>query len=324
MRWLKILLMPSFDITIMDNRKYILVLLFLLSGELCLQAQELNAKVTVVYSQVSTSVDRKVFQTMQVALTNFLNKRKWTTEEYTPQERINCSFLLNLTAIPEAGVYKASLTVQAARPVYNSTYQAALVNFQDNDVVFRYQEYQPIEFNENQIQGPEPLTGNLTAVFAYYVNVIVGLDMDSFAPRGGDKYFQKAANIVNSAPDGRTISGWKPFDSQRNRYWLTENLTNNKYTLVHDATYTYYRMGMDQLYENETEARTQIMNAISSMYTLSADNQNLMIYSFFFQGKTDEIIRILKKANPGDRSRAIEMLQKVDISNAGRYKTELK
>jgi hypothetical protein len=82
--------------------------------------------------------------------------------------------------------------VQAARPIYNSTYQAALVNFQDNDVLFRYQEYQPIEFNENQIQGPEPLTGNLTAVFAYYVNIIVGLDMDSFAPRGGDKYFQKA------------------------------------------------------------------------------------------------------------------------------------
>ncbi len=308
----------------MSKRNHILLLVLLLAGPALMQAQELNAKVTVIYSQVGPTVDRKVFQTMQTALTNFLNKRKWTTEDYSPQERINCSFLLNLQSIPETGVYKATLTVQAARPVYNSSYQAALVNFQDNDVSFRYQEYQPVEFNENQIGGPEPLAGNLTAVLAYYVNLIVGLDMDSFAPRGGDKYFQKASAIVNSAPDGRIISGWKPFDGQRNRYWLTENLTNSKYTLVHDANYTYYRLGMDQLYENETEARTQIMNAISSMYTLTTDNPNLMIYSFFFQGKADEIIRIMKKANPGDRARAIEMLQKIDPTNTAKYRDGLK
>jgi Domain of unknown function (DUF4835) len=308
----------------MNNRKILFLLLVLLPCTVIVNAQELNAKVTVIYSQVSTATDRKVFQTMQTGLSNFLNKRKWTTEEYAPAERINCSFLLNLQSIPETGVYKATLTVQAARPVYNSSYQAALVNFQDADVVFRYQEFQPIEFNENQIQGPEPLTGNLTAIFAYYVNIIVGLDMDSFAPRGGDPYFQKASKIVNSAPDGRSISGWKPFDGQRNRYWLVENLTNNRYTMVHDATYTYYRLGLDQLYEKEAEARKEIMNAISALYTMSAENPNIMIYSFFFQGKSDEIIRIMKKANPGERARAIEMLQKVDITNAGKYKDELK
>jgi Domain of unknown function (DUF4835) len=308
----------------MDKRKNILLSLVLFCSSFYSQAQELNAKVTVIFSQVSTATDRKVFQTMQSALNNFLNKRKWTTEEYSPSERINCSFLLNLQSVPETGVYKATLTVQAARPVYNSSYQAAIVNFQDPDVTFRYQEFQPVEFNENQIQGPEPMAGNLTAIFAYYVNLIVGLDMDSFAPRGGDPYFQKANKIVNSAPDGRLITGWKPFDGQRNRYWLTENLTNNRYTMVHDAIYTYYRMGLDQLYEKEAEGRKEIMNAISSLYTMTTDNPNIMIYSFFFQGKSDEIIRILKKANPGERARAIEMLQKVDITNASRYKDELK
>ncbi len=308
----------------MNNRKYVFLLLFLFAGPGIVKAQELNAKVTVIYSQVSTATDRKVFQTMQTGLSNFLNKRKWTTEEYAPSERINCSFLLNLQSIPETGVYKATLTVQAARPVYNSSYQAALVNYIDNDVVFRYQEFQPIEFNENRIAGPEPLAGNLTAIFAYYVNIIVGLDMDSFAPRGGDPYFQKASAIVNSAPDGRSISGWKPFDSQRNRYWLMENLTNNRYTMVHDATYTYYRLGLDKLYENEAEAREQVMNAISALYAMSSENPNIMIYSFFFQGKADEIIRIMKKANPGERARAIEMLQKVDITNASKYRDELK
>ena len=308
----------------MDKRKYVCFSILMLAGTACLQAQELNARVTVIFSQVSTATDRRVFQTLQTGLSNFLNKRKWTTEEYAPAERINCSFLLNLQSIPETGVYKATLTVQAARPVYNSSYRAAIVNFLDPDVVFRYQEFQPIEFNENRIGGPEPLAGNLTAIFAYYVNLIVGLDMDSFAPRGGDPYFQKANAIVNAAPDGRSISGWKPFDGQRNRYWLMENLTNNRYTLVHDATYTYYRLGLDQLYENETEARKQIMNAISSLYTMSTENPNIMIYPFFFLGKSDEIIRILKKANPGERSRVIEMLQKLDITNASRYKDELK
>ena len=308
----------------MHKRKLICSLLLSLASPLMMPAQELNAKVTVIYGQVSTATDRKVFQTLQTGLTNFLNKRKWTTEEYAPAERINCSFLLNLQSIPETGVYKATLTVQAARPVYNSSYQAALMNYFDNDVVFRYQEFQPIEFNENQINGSEPLAGNLTAILAFYVNIIVGLDMDSFSPRGGDPYFQKASKIVNSAPDGRTISGWKPFDGQKNRYWMVENLTNNRYTMVHDAAYSYYRLGLDQLYEKETDARKEIMNAINMLYAMTTDNPNIMIYSFFFQGKADEIIRVMKKANPGERARAIEMLQKVDITNAGRYKDELK
>jgi hypothetical protein len=288
------------------------------------EAQELNGRVTVVYNQISTTIDRKVFKTLQTALTDFLNKRKWTNEDYGPQEKISCNFLLNLTSSPETNVYKASLTVQAARPVYNSSYQAPLINFMDNDVVFRYVEFQPIEFNENRVQGTEPLTANLTAIFAYYVNIILGLDNDSFSPRGGDLYFKKANAIVNSAPDGRNISGWKPFDSQRNRYWLAENLVNSRYSLVHDAIYTYYRLGMDQLSENDSKARQEVINALSTLYTLQEENPNIMIYQFFFQGKSDELIQMLKKANPGERARAIEMLQKIDITNAARYKQELK
>jgi hypothetical protein len=289
-----------------------------------LQAQELNARVTIVNSQVSSATDAKVFLTLKTALSDFLNKRKWTSETYAPQEKISCNFLLNIQSTPEPSVFKASLTVQAARPVYNSSYQAPLINFLDNDVQFRYQEYQPLEFNEARIAGAEPLAGNLTALFAYYVNLIVALDNDSFSPRGGDPYFQKASAIVSSAPDGRVITGWKAFDGQRNRYWLIENLTNSRYTLVHDAYYTYYRMGLDKLYENEIEAREQILNAINLLYSLGVDNPNIMILNFFFQGKSEEIVRILKKSNSSDRARAIEMLSKIDITNAAKYKTDLK
>jgi hypothetical protein len=296
-------------------------ILFLLASA---EAQELNARVTVNYQQIPTSIDRKVFKTLQTALTDFLNKRKWTTEEYGPQEKISCNFLLNLTANTESNVYQATLTVQAARPIYNSTYQSPLINYIDNDVLFRYVEFQPLEFNENRIQGTEPLAANLTAVFAYYVNIIVGLDNDSFSPRGGDSYFKKANVIVNSAPDGRGISGWKPFDGQRNRYWLAENLVNSRYSLVHDAIYTYYRLGMDNLAENENKSRQEVMSALNTLYTLHEDSPNIMIYQFYFQGKADELISMLKKSNPGERARAVEMLQKIDITNANRYKTELK
>ncbi len=300
------------------------VILFVCLLPLLSMGQELNAKVTVVYSQISTAVDRKVFQTLQTQLQDFLNKRKWTNEDYAVQEKIRCNFLLNLQSSPETNTYKATLTIQAARPVYNSNYQAATFNHMDNDVVFRYVEFQPIEFNENRVQGTEPLSANLTAILAYYVYMILGIDHDSFAPRGGDPYFQKANNIVNAAPDARLITGWKPFDSQRNRYWLSENMMNSRYSLVHDAYYIYYRQCMDNLYENDTKARQELLNAVNTLYTLKVDNPNIMIYQFFFQGKADEIISIMKKANPGERSRIIDLLQKIDPTNTLKYKEQLK
>jgi hypothetical protein len=289
-----------------------------------IHGQELNAKVTVLYSQVSSTVDRKVFQTLQAALNNFINKRKWTTDVFDPQERIDCSFLLNLQSVQDQNVFQATLTVQAARPVFNTTYLSPLINFQDNDFTFRYVEFQPIEFNENRVAGTEPLAANLTAVLAYYVNLILALDFDSYAPRGGDSYFQKALNIVNSAPDGRGISGWKPFDGQRNRYWLSENFMNSRYTMMHDAYYTYYRQGLDKMYENEKDTREQMMNVLNMLNTVQTATPNLMVIPFFFQGKSDEIIRIFKKSDIQQKQRAAELLQKLDITNAAKYKSELK
>jgi len=289
-----------------------------------LQAQELNARVTVIYSQVSTTVDRKVFQTLQTSLNNFINKRKWTSDAFDTKERIDCSFLLNLQSVQDQNVFQATLTVQAGRPVYSTSYLSPLINFQDNDVSFRYVEYQPIEFNESRVAGGEPLAANLAAIFAYYIHMILGLDYDSYAPRGGDPYFQKALNIVNSAPDGRGINGWKPFDGQRNRYWLSENLMNSRYSMIHDAYYTYYRMGMDKLYENEQESREQMINVLNMLTNLNTSTPNLMVIPFFFQGRSDEFIRIFKKSSFQEKQRASELLQRLDITNASKYKQELK
>jgi hypothetical protein len=289
-----------------------------------LQAQELKATVTIVSSQVGNSVNPSVFKTLQTALNNFMNNRKWTTDVFLPNEKIACSFLLNLEQTGDLNVYSASLTIQAARPIFNTSYLSPIINFRDESVTFKYTEFQQLDFNENRVSGSDGLVANLTAVFAYYANMILAFDYDSFSPRGGDAYFQKAQNIVNNAPDGRGISGWKAFDGVRNRYWLVENMLNSRYTLMHDVYYNYYRLGMDKFYEDETTARAEIMNVLNLLNNFNTENPNKMINQFFFQGKSTELVKLFSKAPQQDKMRASELLQKMDITNANKYKDELK
>lgn len=286
-------------------------------------AQELQARFTVMANRVGNQVDRKVFQTLQNTLTSFVNNRKWTNDSYQPQEKIKCNFLLSIDQDMGSNVYKATLTVQSARPVYNSTYESPILNFQDNDVVFKYVEFQPVEFNENRVQGTDALVANLPAVIAYYINIILGLDYDSFAPRGGDPYFQKAQYIVTNAPEASNITGWKAFDGLRNRFKLVEGLVDSRYTLVHDALYSYYRAGLDQFTDNELTARAGVLAALNHLHTVNQQQPNSMIMQVFFQGKSNELVRIFSKADPDAKTRARDLLTRLDLTNAAAYK-ELK
>lgn len=286
-------------------------------------AQELQARFTVVANRVSTQVDKKVFQTLQTALTNFVNNRKWTSDAFQPQERIRCNFLLNIDQELGNNLYKATLTVQSARPAYNTTYESPLINFQDNEVTFKYVEFQPVEFNENRVQGNDPVVANLPAVIAYYVNLILGMDYATFSLRGGDPYFQKAQNIVNNAPEGNQISGWKPFDGLRNRYKLIEGFVDNRFALVHDALYAYYRTGLDHFSDKEKEGRQGVLSALNYLNTVNQENPSSMVIQFFLQGKSNELIRIFSKADPEVKTQAKNLLSRLDLTNANAYK-ELK
>jgi hypothetical protein len=285
-----------------------------------LNSQELQARLTVMANRVSTQVDKKTFQTLQSALNTFINNRKWTSDNFQPQEKIKCNFLLTIDQDLGNNVFKGTLMVQAARPVYNSTYETSLINLQDADVVFKYIEFQPIEFNENRVQGNDPLAANLTALMAYYINIILGLDYDSFSPRGGDPYFQKAQFIVNNAPESGQISGWKAFDGMRNRFKLVEGLVDSRYTLMHDVLYSYYRNGLDQFYENEKNGRSGILNALNYLNTINMENPNSMILQVFFQGKSTELVKIFSKAETNMKVQAREILSRLDITNVNAYK----
>ncbi|MDQ3277856.1 MAG: DUF4835 family protein [Bacteroidota bacterium] len=286
-------------------------------------AQEMQARFTVMANRVSTQVDKKTFQTLQTALTNFVNNRKWSGDAFQPQEKIRCNFLLNIDQELGNNVYKATLTVQSARPAFNTTYESPLINFQDNEVTFKYVEFQPIEFNENRVQGNDPSTANLPAIVAYYVNLILGMDYASFSLRGGDPYFQRAQNIVNNAPEGGQISGWKPFDGLRNRFKLVEGFVDNRFALMHDAIYAYYRSGLDVFSEREKDARVGVLNALNYLNTINQENPGAMAIQFFFQGKSNELVRIFSKADGQVKTQARNILTRLDLTNANAYK-ELK
>jgi hypothetical protein len=293
---------------------------------LCLQGQgqELNARVTINSSRVGNTVNRNTFVTLQTAIINFLNNRKWTQDAFSANEKIDCNFLFNLEQAGDPNVYNATLSIQAARPVFNTSYLSPIINFQDDNVSFKYIEFQQLEFNENRVSGSDPLISNLTAVLAYYAYMILGFDYDSFSPKGGDAFFTKAQNIVLNAPDGRNISGWKAFDGIRNRYWLVENMQNERYNVIHDIYYNYYRNGMDKLFSDEKTARTELLNVLNQLTAFNAENPNTMINQFFFQGKSTEWIKVFSKAAPPEKARARELLAKLDLTNASKYKEELK
>lgn len=301
------------------HKKFLIIFSFTIAT-VTVQAQEIQARLTVMTSKISTQVNKNVFQTLQTALTNFLNNRKWTNDAFLTNEKIQCNFLLNLEQDLGNNVYKGKLTVQAARPVHSTTYDSPIINFLDDEIVFRYQEFQSIDFNENRVQGNDPVAANLTAILAYYVNIILGFDYDSFSLRGGDNYFQKAWNIVNNAPDSRDITGWKSFEGLRNRYWLAENLNNNRFALIHDVIYSYYRSGMDLFYENEEGGRTGIMNSLNYLNTINTENPNSMILQFFFQGKSSELVKVFSHASADAKNKVRDILTKLDITNTAAYK----
>jgi hypothetical protein len=149
------------------------------------------------------------------------------------------------------------------------------------------------------------------------------LNFDSYSLRGGDLYFQKALNIVNNAPEGNAIAGWKAFDGPRNRYTLIENLTNAKYAQFHDAIYDYYRQGLDQMYDKETDGRTGMLNTLSMLNTINSANPNLMYMDVFFLGKSNELANAFKRGTPDEKVRALDYLSRLDVSNTNKYKQAL-
>lgn len=284
------------------------------------RAQEINCRVAVQHAKIQ-NVDPQVFTTLERAVTEFMNTRKWTTDEFATNERIDVNILLNLTEkTAEEDVYRATLTISATRPVYNSSYTSPLINYQDRDVVFKYSQFTPLQFDDNRVSGTDPMASNLTAVLAYYAYLVIGLDYDSFAPEGGTAIFKKAQNIVNNAPEqGKLITGWKAFDDRRNRYWIMDQLMNARFSALRSYWYTMHRQGLDVMYNKPVEGRNKIVQGLASLGQLQRDNPGSTILPFFFNAKGDEIMRIVAQVPKEERAAYIAVLVQIDVPNAAKY-----
>ena len=288
-----------------------------------LDAQELAASITIQSNKVDNQVDPKIFPQLQIQLKDFINQRKWSNDAYSNEEKIDCSFYITIESEAGPGVYDAKLSIVSNRPIHNASYSSSVLNMQDANFTFKYQLSQPIEFNENRIQGADPLASNLTATIAYYIYIILGLDYDSFAPKAGMPYFNKALNIVYNAPEGSGISGWKSYDGQRNRFILIDNLTKSGNDKLHDIIYSYYREGLDQLTEKPELAKSNILNALINLQDMNEGAVSGMFIPILMQAKFSEIVGIFSKSDKATRKQLLTTLSTLDIANINKYKEKL-
>lgn len=301
--------------------KQIFLLIFLLSGFYTSNGQELNCKVSVRHDRI-TNVDQQVFTDMERAITTFLNTRKWTSDEFGVQEKIDCIIMFNLTAKLD-GVqdgYEATMNIQATRPVFNTGFNTSLINFIDKEANFKFNQFSPLVFDDNRVSSSgEAITDNLAATLAYYAYIILGLDYDSFAMNGGNNYFKKAQNVVNNAPEGKGVRGWKAVDGTKNRYWLAEQILNPRFADFHKYWFTMHRLGYDLYYDKPNEAKRNILGGISTLQKLNRDNPNAILVQFFFNSKSTEIMNLLADMPVADRQQYITLLSQADVTNAQKY-----
>jgi hypothetical protein len=298
------------------NKIYRIVFSFLLVTVLTCTSSaqgELKCQLTVNAQRV-VGVDPSVFQTMQTALSEFMNNKSWTNDQFAPEERIECSMFINIDGSSAQDVYNASITVQLSRPVFNSSYSSPMFNFIDKDCILTYAQNQPLDFNVNQYQS------NLTSILGFYAYVLIGLDYETMSKGGGTKYFTMAEQVLNNVPTNSPDSkGWKPFDSQRNRYWLINSLQASKYEQFRVALYEYHFKGMDNFYEKPALARQNILSALDKLSKIARENPNNMLLAVFFQAKSDEVVNVFSGADMTEKAKALTVLRIADPSNSAKY-----
>ena len=292
-----------------------LLVFILFIGTLSTTAQELNCRVVVNAQQIQTT-ERNIFSDMETSFTQFLNNRKWTDDEFSSEERINCNIILTMDpneSTPSAGRWGASVQILSSRPVYNASYETVVFNFADRDWQFEYVQSQPLQFNENSF------TSNITSLLAYYAYTIIGMDYDSFSELGGTRYFQIGNQIVSNAQNSN-YSGWTQFNSVRNRYWLSENLMGSNFEPLRKAVYEYHLKGLDVFQEDPEAARNNILNGLKYIQTANRSRPRSILTITFLDAKAEELSQIFKDGNPTQKKESYEILSKLDPSKSDTFK----
>ncbi len=292
-------------------RKYILLFYIILTS-VCLNAQELDCRLMVNHSKLQGTTFDKLFQTFRQELTEFINNTNWTNHVYERDERIECNFSITIDEQISSDEFKGKLQITSSRPIYGTSYMSPIFNHVDNNFHFKYIEYETIEFSENTF------TTNLASTIAFYVYIVLGMDYDSFGSYAGTPYFQKAERIVQNAQNAQE-TGWKAYESTKNRYWLVENLFNDQYSSMRDFTYTYHRQGLDQMADKPANAKTAIEQALEELKNLHKRKPGSFLMSIYTATKGDEVINIFSEAFPDEKARVYNIMKEIDPANTSKY-----
>ena len=274
-------------------------------------AQELICNVQINSTQIQGS-DKSVFDAMQKSIYEFVSAKKWTNNVYKNSVRIECTFLINITEQVSTNEFKATIQVQSRRPVFNTSYFTTTFNHIDKDLEFKFNEFDPLEYTESAF------TSNLTAVLAFYSNLIIGLDYDSFSKKGGTRYFQKAQAIVSTA-QGVQQSGWKAFESDKNRYWIAENFLHNDYSDLRTCFYQYHRSGFDMMAKNVEVGRAGVLKSLKLLEPVFNRKPGNIQLQMFFNAKSKEIVDLFSEALTKEKTEVTNLLNKIDATNLSKY-----
>lgn len=299
-------------------KRFLGILFFVCTFAPAFAQGELECNVRVNTPQLQNT-DRSVFDQLEVTMREFLNNTKWTKDVFEEEERIKCNFILTVKTEQENNIFEAELAVQAVRPVYGSGYETPLISHLDKDVVFRYDQNQPIEFLPDATDNQ-----NLPALLAFYVYTILGLDYDSYSLYGGDAHLLMAQQIVNNIQNSATNSspGWRPNDGgkNRNRYWIIENLLNPRVRPYRAAMYTYHRKGLDLFTTDMESGKTAILQALEEVDKVNTAYFNSMITQMFANAKKDELVEMWKIGDKPKKDRVVQIMTKIDPANSQRYR----
>lgn len=288
-----------------------LILILFLSASLFSFSQELNCEI-VVNAQQTGNENLPVFKTLEKQLKEFINNTKWTNKVFTPQERINCSMVINVTAYNNDS-FIASLQIQSSRPVFNSSYVTPVYNYNDGDFAFRYVEFQDLIFNKNQF------VSNLVSVLAFHVYMILGIDADTFALKGGEEYYKQAEIILNYSQQ-ENFKGWNLADGRQTRYILITNTLSPTYKEYRNVLYSYHLEGLDVMNENPKIAKEIIARSFDQLKELNTRRPNSFLLRTFFDAKSDEIEQIFSGGPSVNIAETKEILTKIAPMHASKWR----
>ena len=291
-------------------RRILLFLIFLSS--ITISSQELNCQVTVNFDQVSGS-NRQVFTTLETAISEFVNQKKWTDKTVKSQERINCAINIIITK-RDNNLFEGSIQIQSTRPVFGTSYETPILNIRDNDFNFKYNEFDQFIYN------PTKFDSNLISTIVFYTYVILGVDADSFALNGGETYLKEAENVTLQAQQSG-LAAWSNQVGVQNRFQIIDNLLSPSLKVYRTTLYNYHRKGFDELAENKIKGKGTIENSIISLDRIFNKVIGNPLIRLFFDAKSDEIVNLYSDGpNTRSKQRLLVVLQKISPNNSSKWR----